>query len=219
MKHQAMIRIFYFIFCLLGTNNSNAEQNYSPYSKNCQFKVISTIDDLLYQMYQHLDDNCLINTPVSALEKALGIRIIDDSLNPYKNGYVEKKRLAKLTETATLTDDFIDNLIVIKQRDAIISDELFYAITMTERYFKRNGSTLFAGNIFPKNLPKPRYSLSCQINEPPNQTNLVNKAPLGDLIKKNNRLIYSWWKNGKNFISFSANNLNQVKVVTVRLVL
>lgn len=110
---------------------------------------VNDIDDLLFQFYSNLDNQCLFEMPTEELEKIWGIRVLD-----YVNrSYDEKDILNREYQRIRKNEDGF----FVSKRNYEHGISAF-DISLTDRYIDKNkgwGSSVGKGQ-FPKLLPPPQ---------------------------------------------------------------
>lgn len=118
---------------------------------------VNDIDELLFQFYTHIDNQCLFEMPVEELEKAWGIPVFEYDSEKWK---VIGKDVSQLTTEG-------DGFYVIKQ--LLKNNVSVFYIKLTNRYKKKNqgyGGSLSKGQ-YPKLLPAPQIIVNeGRINPP-----------------------------------------------------
>lgn len=140
------ILMVYFTSIFLVTTICEAKTTTEP----CQnLGKVNDIDDLLFQFYSNIDNQCLFEMPTEELEKIWGIRIVNYDVNSSSeeknNSNIELQRIKKME------DGFFIRKVNYEQNIPA------FDIYMTEKYRNKNkgwGGSVSKGQ-FPKLLPPP----------------------------------------------------------------
>ena len=112
-------------------------------------KPYNNLDELLYQFYINLDDDCLFNMPVEELEKIWDTNILS---------YDRRKKGETITQMRA-NPVFLDKLYESEKDAFYLEHDTFgpisFHVFITKEYYEKH-ATLFPDGSFPKLLPEPK---------------------------------------------------------------
>lgn len=222
MTRLSMISITFLLLTLSACGNSttseSADSTFHQWMKSmtqdsCKdLHKVTGIDDLLFQMYNNIDNHCLFDIPTQELEAIWGLKIIDyTTLEEVSDDYINAMSKAEYAEyskpSIILSEQYHDYRkngkgIFIVKKESGIGETL--QVNVTESYAS-TVDRLWGGGLdkglFPSKLPKPKiYGIPDGDYYPPVST------PADDLIIVPENTVYSsmafyWWINSDNDIN------------------
>ena len=165
-------------------------------------KPFNNIDELLYQFYINLDDDCLFNMPVEELEQIWDTKIL--SYDRRKKGETITQMRANPAFYDKLYESEKDTFYLERDTFGLISFRIF----ITKEYYEKH-ATLFPDGSFPKLLPEPRKRSLGKSNHT-SLPILGGKNHSPQLILRANNIgeymlseyFYFWLNSGKNRIIY-----------------
>lgn len=160
MKHQFtlycyLIAVLFLLMPSLLYANDGIDDKEHRSERCTNFKKVMDLDELLNQFYSNLERDCLFVTPLSELEKAWDIEILDEDRLSKEGNFMKLVVGFSDKPYRTSSDAFYLSLSSKHPRK--------FTIYITNAYYFKH-QTLFPNGNFPLLLPKPAQQMDREPN-------------------------------------------------------